>query len=284
MQGSDMAAVIISVFAAMVLIVGGDAAGKTLTAAGVSPGFVAWARFAIPALLFWPLARIRRHEIAVLADWRLWLRASLIAGGIACILKALSTAPMADVFAAFFVGPIVSFALSALLLGERVTVLRTALLAVSFAGVLIAVRPGLDMPQGIGWALLAGVLHGGYLVATRWLAPDFRPMLLLWSQLTIGALVLTPFAGSSLPEMSSQLIWLLIISAIASASGNLLLVLVNRTTPASTIAPLIYSQLVAATVIGWLVFAAWPDTQTLIGLVIIIVAGVGSAVAARKGR
>lgn len=272
------------VVTAMFLIVGGDAAATRLTETGISPIFVAWARFALGAALVFPFCRIARDEWRLLLDWRLLLRTILIVLGIVSILTALTTEPMANVFGGFFVGPIVSYFLSALLLGERITLSRTLLLLVSFAGVLLVVRPGFGMTVGMGFAILAGCFHGGYLVATRWLAGAFRPRFLLFSQLLIGAIVLAPVALPTAPALQPSMIWLFAISALGSAAGNLLLVVVNRTTPAGVVAPLIYSQLLAAMVIGWLVFAEWPDQLSLLGLLIIMVSGVSSVWFAGRGR
>lgn len=276
--------VILSVVGAMFLIVGGDAAGKLLTALGFTPFLVAWARFAVAAVVLLPLSGMKRDEWRSLLDWRLLLRAGLIAGGISCILTALTTEPMANVFAGFFVGPIVSYILSALILGERVSVVRSVLLALSFVGVLIVVRPGFGFTTGMGFAVLAGFFHGSYLVATRWLAPHFRPRFLLLSQLLIGSVLLMPATFSGFPTIDDGAIWLLIISAVGSAFGNLLLVVVNRTTRASVVAPLIYSQLIAAAFYGFAIFGEWPDTWTWIGLSVILVSGVASALAAGRGR
>lgn len=273
-----------AVVLAMTLIVGGDAAATVLTGAGFPQTFVAWTRFALAAALLAPLCGLVRTDFAQFRDWRLYLRAGLIVGGIVSILTALKTEPMANVFAGFFVGPVVSYFLSAALLGERITPLRTFLLLISFAGVLLVVRPGFGMTTGMGFAILAGCFHGSYLVATRWLAGQFRPRFLLFSQLTIGAVLLSPFALSPIPDLTLPLFGLITISALGSAGGNLLLVLVNRTTPAGVVAPLIYSQLLAAMVIGWAVFGQWPDGISLIGLVIIMVAGGSSVWFAGRGR
>ncbi len=273
-----------AVVLAMSLIVGGDAAATVLTGAGFPQTFVAWTRFALAALLLVPFCGLMRADLVHLTDWRLYLRAGLIVGGIVSILTALKTEPMANVFAGFFVGPVVSYFLSALLLGERITPVRTILLLVSFAGVLLVVRPGFGMTSGMGFAVLAGCFHGSYLVATRWLAGSFRPRFLLFSQLLIGAVLLSPFALSPIPQMSLPFFGLITISALGSAAGNLLLVLVNRSTPAGVIAPLIYSQLLAAMVIGWVVFGQWPNALSLLGLVIIMVAGASSVWFARRGR
>jgi len=273
-----------AVVLAMALIVCGDAAATLLTGAGFPQTFVAWTRFALAAALLAPLSGLISADLAQFKDWRLYLRAVLIVCGIVSILTALKTEPMANVFAGFFVGPVVSYFLSAALLGERITPLRTFLLLISFAGVLLVVRPGFGMTAGMGFAILAGCFHGSYLVATRWLAGEFRPRFLLFSQLLIGAILLSPFAMTSLPEITLPIFGLITISALGSAGGNMLLVLVNRTTPAGVVAPLIYSQLLAAMIVGWAVFGQWPDGLSLIGLVIIMVAGVSSVWFAGRGR
>jgi len=76
----------------------------------------------------------------------------------------------------------------------------------------------------------------------------------------------------------------ILISALGSAFGNLLLVLANRMADASVIAPLIYSQIIIATILGLLVFGEWPDTVALFGLAVIVVAGAGSIWAAGRAR
>lgn len=276
--------VVVMVVMAMVLIVSGDAAAKVLGGQGFDPVFTAWSRFALAAVIIAPFAGLQRSDLAQAKDWRLILRAMLIVGGIVCILTALRTEDMATVFGGFFVGPIVAYALSAFLLGERVTLARTILLGLSFVGVLIVVRPGFGMTAGMGFAILAGCFHGSYLVATRWLAGGFRPRFLLLSQLVIGAVVLAPFAVGPLPAITGNAAVLIGISAMGSALGNLLLVLVNRTTPANVIAPLIYSQLVVATVLGVIIFGDWPDSITLIGLAVIAIAGASSVWFAGRGR
>ena len=78
-------------------------------------------------------------------------------------------------------------------------------------------------------------------------------------------------------------LWLLFgVSAFGSALGNLLLATANRNAPASVIAPLIYTQLLAATILGWLAFGDWPDTLSLIGLGVILASGILSLRLARR--
>ena len=248
-----------------------------MTQGGVAPSFIAWSRFAIAALVLLPFSGLRREELASLLDWRVLLRAALIAAGISSILVALQTEPIANVFGAFFIGPVVAYVLSVLLLGEQVTRTRSLLLALGFAGVMLVVRPGFGAGAGMGFALLAGCCYGGYLAATRWLAGQFRPRFLLISQLIVGAVVLMPTGVSALPSnVDAGLVGLVALSALASAGGNYLLVGVSRTTPATRIVPFIYTQLIAATVVGALVFKAWPDPLSFVGLVVILASGLVS--------
>ena len=271
---------------AMTFIVIGDASGKALTVAGVSPLFVAWSRFALGALMLWPVSGLGWRDLRAMADWRLALRAVLIVGGIASILTALRTEPLANAFGGFFIGPIVSYFLSALILRERISLARTILLGIGFIGILIVLRPGLGLRPGMGFAMLAGCFYGAFLVSTRWLAGSYRPRFLLMSQLLIGAIVLAPVGlGGALPAPSWGLLGLVALSAGGSAIGNYIVVRVNRVAEASVVAPLVYSQLIAATVVGYLAFGDWPDAMTLIGLCVIIASGLASlTLVHRAGR
>lgn len=267
----------------MTLIVGGDTAAKVLSENGVSPIFVAWTRFALAAVLLLPFCGLTRSDSPALRDPRVWLRAILIMAGICCILTALRTEPIANTFGAFFIGPIVAYVLSVLLLKENVTLTRTALLGLSFIGVLMVVKPGFGATIGMGFAILAGIFHGSYVVATRWIAPLYRPRLLLISQLVLGAILLAPFGLATMPDSLTLIgIGLVAISALGSALGNLLLVSLSKTTPSSVIAPLIYTQLLSATAFGYFVFSDWPDLISFAGLALILATGLGSLMLLRR--
>ena len=273
------------IFGALCLIVLGDTAGKILTVRGFNPLFVAWSRFAIAAILLLPLSGLKLEELRFLREWRVLLRAALIIGAICSILTALRTEPIANAFGGIFIGPVVSYFLSAVLLKEKISLMRTGLLLVGFLGVLLVVKPGFGATKGMAFAVLAGCLHGSYLVATRWLAGKYRPRLLLISQLLVGAVFLLPLGLSTKPpEFDMTVIWLIGASAIGSASGNYLLVIANKTTPASLIAPLIYTQLIAATGAGFLVFSEWPDMISFLGLLTILLSGLMSFWFAQRAR
>ncbi|MEM7566271.1 MAG: DMT family transporter [Pseudomonadota bacterium] len=271
------------VFAAVTCVVLSDTAGKLLAAGGTAPVFIAWVRFALPVFVLLPFSGLTRAELPRYLDRFVILRALCIAAAVACILTALRTEPIANVFGAFFIGPILSYALAVAFLGETPSKLRAILLALGFAGVVLVVKPGFGATIGMAFAVAAGLFYGAYLATTRFVATRFRALPLMVSQLVIGAIALTPLAWmAGAPEPAVDTAVLLVASAAGSMAGNLMLINAHRHAEASLVAPLVYTQLFSATLVGVAVFGEWPDALALIGLAIIAASGLGSLVLARR--
>ncbi|MFG6559840.1 DMT family transporter [Sulfitobacter sp. 1A15299] len=266
-------------FIAMSLIPAGDSAGKILTSGmGVAPVFVAWSRFAIGALMVLPF--LPRGTWGLMRDWRLWLRAGTLALGITCIQTALRTEAIANVFAAFFIGPMISYLLAAMFLRERISLLRSALILMGFCGVLLVVRPGLGGGTGgpgLLFAVAAGLFYGVFLTMSRWLSDLAPPLALTFTQLAMSAVMLLPLGLMNLPAATLPVAGLATASALFSMLGNLLLLYAYRRAPATRLAPLVYFQLIAAVLLGLFLFSTLPDALTWAGLAVIITAGITSA-------
>jgi drug/metabolite transporter (DMT)-like permease len=266
---------ILIMFLAMSLIPAGDSAGKLLTGThATAPIFVAWSRFAIGTLLVLPF--VPRSAWGLLRNWRIWVRAATLATGISCIQTALHLEDIATVFAAFFIGPLISYVLAAIFLREPVTRLRTALILLGFIGVLIVVRPGMGASAGVLWALAAGSCYGVFLTMSRWLGHLGSPMALTFTQLLIAGILLMPLGLANLPAFSGTVAALTTASALFSMLGNLLLLYAYGLAPATRLAPLIYLQLIAAVALGWFIFGDLPDIWTWTGLTVIVCAGLAS--------
>ncbi len=263
--------------AGMALIPAGDAAGKVMGAEmGVDPFFIAWSRFALGGLLLAPLIRFNEFKFSLLVDWRIIFRALLIVAGIASIQTALVTSSLATVFGAFFVGPIVAYFGAAVLLKEPISLVRTFMLGGGFIGVLMVVKPGFGMEPGTGFALLAGLFYGGFLVANRWLSHAANPKDMLFSQLVIGSVALLPMGLNAVPQISWQISGLVLASAAFSLLGNLFLILALRRAGTSRLAPFVYFQLFFVVLLGYFIFDDLPGFVTLLGLMIILVSGFSS--------
>ena len=277
------AVTVIIMLVAMSFPPAGDTAGKLMAQAGVAPVFIAWSRFLLGALLVVPLIAGRMSEVlSLLKDWRVWVRGLMLVAGISSILTAVKTEPIANVFAAFFIGPILSYFLSGWLLREQISRSRTVLLLIGFCGVLLVVKPGWGMTPGIGYAVLAGVFYGLFLTSSRWLADVGQPRTMLMAQLCVGSIALMPFGMATLPEFSLELSALTFASALCSMLGNLLLIMAYRRMDASRLAPLVYFQLVAAVFFGLVFFSDFPDGTALFGMVILLGSGLLSFVVRSK--
>lgn len=259
----------------MMFIPLGDAAGKLLIVNyGVAPQFVGWSRFFLGIIFILIVYLFRGFDFSILKNWRIWVRGVLVTGAISNILIALETETLANTFAAFFVGPIVAYFISALLLKEEISKSRTALLFFGFIGMLLVIKPGVSFSTGTAHGLLSGVFYGCFLVSTKWLSGVANARSLLVSHLVIGSIFMAPIGLSNVPELTdTNLIFLVLLSAIASAIGNLLLVVSNKMADASMLAPLVYTQLISATVLGILVFNDIPDWISMIGLSMLLFSG-----------
>ena len=93
--------------------------------------------------------------------------------------------------------------------------------------------------------------------------------------------VLTPLAIGHIPAMTVPLALLFLASGLASAAGNMLLLIAYRLGSGTALAPLVYFQLIAAVGLGWAVFGDLPDTISWAGMAVIVGAGLLSARLAR---
>ena len=258
------------------LIPTGDAASKLLSNNyGFHPYFIAWARFALGSMLILPF--ISKNNLKVFRNPLAWVRGVLIAVGITAITVALSLESLTNVFAVFFVGPIISYILAVVFLKEAVNLQRSMLLVLGFCGILIIARPGFGFTLGLGFALLAGTAYGIFLTLSRLAASQEGPKGLLVSQMAIAAVITMPMALLYWPTQNLETLGLIAVSGAFSMLGNLFLILAYARAPASQLAPFVYFQLLGALFLGWVIFGTWPDDWGMLGLGLLIISGFGSA-------
>lgn len=269
--------------AGMALIPVGDALAREAVATGLDPAAVAFARFVIGAVLVLPVLLWRRQQGfgASFAAVQL-LRGGLLAVTILCIVTAVSRAPLAQVFGAFFIGPPVAALVSVAVLGERPGWRIWAAIAGGFLGVSLVLDPWSGgVAPGLGWALAAGAAYGLFLAATRGFARFGPPLLALGGQLLVGALLLAPFGAAGLSAATTTALGPLILSGLASALANLLAIAALSRASAAMLSPIVYIQLPVAVLIGGLAYGERPGVMAALGLCMILAAG---AVASMTNR
>jgi drug/metabolite transporter (DMT)-like permease len=196
-----------------------------------------------------------------------------VAGSLLMVLS-LSLLPLATVITLVFVSPTFVAAFSGPLLSERVTVHRWVSILVGFAGVLIVVRPGAATFE---WALLVPVAcafsNAFRDIVTRHLARTETSIgILFWSTLIVMAAGLTTAPFGWQPLTATAAAWF-VAAGVFNAGAHFMLIEALRLAEVSLIAPVRYTAIVWATLIGFVVWGEVPDRWVLIGAAVIIASG-----------
>lgn len=231
----------------------------------------------LPALFTKPRDEAWRDTFRFRHPWRMQFVAVFRVTASVMITYSFITIPLAEAYCIVFLIPVFITLLSVVVLKEEVGLTRWVLLLVSFAGVLLVVRPGFrELELGHLTALACAVSAAIATVLTRQISGTERriSLFMLPTLYTILAnlvllLLVSGFSGFGWVELAVMFVcgllggagWLLQIAAIANA-------------PASRIAPIQYSQIVWALVLGALFFAELPDGLSLVGLGIVVIAGI----------
>lgn len=255
-----------------------DTSAKWLILSGLPALQVVFARyagaFALSLVMFVPkggVAAFRSNRPGLQ-----FLRALALLGSTMFNFLALKFLPITLTIAIFFALPIVTTLLSIPVLGERVGLRRFAAVLVGFLGVLVVVQPwGSEFHWAMLLSLGALLSVSIYFVLTRLLAgQDNNATSQLWSSgfATVGLL---PVALQDWfwPESTVGLFLLCSIGLLGGLSHTLA-TLAHRLADASTLAPVIYVQVIYATCAGYLVFDTLPTVWTAIGAAIIIGSGI----------
>lgn len=214
------------------------------------------------------------------------LRSLLLAGCSLLFTAALAHIPLVDATAVGFASPLITVALAALILREKVGPRRWLGVAIGFIGVMVALRPPFLTGTPLHWAYLlplgTATMFGFYQILTRRLAAldDSRVTIL---HTGLAASLATALAQPFVFVAPAPLQWgVLIAIGLLGALSHGLLVLAYARAPASLLAPLSYTQLIWASLAGIAVFGDWPDGITLLGAAIIAVGGVLTALPQRS--
>lgn len=174
-----------------------------------------------------------------------------------------------------FLTPLMVALLAGPFLGEWIGWRRTVAIFVGFAGILVAIRPGVAQVHPAVLLSFGSMLcYAVFSLVTRYLAPFDRAEVTLFYSLLAGTVIMAPFALAEWVWPASAFVWLLLLSmGFYGGLGHYLFILAHRHAPASTIAPFLYVTLITHSTAGFLVFGQVPDAWTLGGAGIVILSG-----------
>ena len=193
--------------------------------------------------------------------------------------------PVAEFTAINMLTPVLVTLLAALVLHERVSRLRWALVVGGFAGALIVIRPGSGL---FGWAVLfplAGALfYAAFQTLTSKLSALENPYTTHFYTGITGMLLLSLLlAAGPIPvwqTLSQAPAWqwgLLLFIGVLGTSGHLFLILALGLAPTGTLMPFVYAQIGVAAAIGWFAFGHAPDRYAWLGMAVLSASGALSA-------
>ena len=238
---------------------------------------VQWVRYTVQTLSASSLL-LPQHGLAGLRVHRprlQLLRALLMMCTTGLAFVSLRYVPVGDFTAIVMTIPVMVTLVSMVVLKERVTAARWALVALSFAGTLLVVHPGKTGFQ-LMWLLpfaLAMVGTAFQVLTAHMMRFENGATTHFYSGL-IGMLltsVTLPFVWQSLPWD----VWkLLLMIACASSVGHMLLIMAYQRAGAPLATAYQYGQLIFAMLGGYLVFGRVPDGLSLLGIAVIATCGV----------
>ncbi len=213
-------------------------------------------------------------------------------GGMFCNFSALARLPIVDATAISFAAPLITVAMAALVLKERVRIYRWSAVIVGFMGVLVMLVPHLDIGGstaaaaggaiGAGFGLAGAFFNAGSVIQTRHLTKsETTSSIVFYFSLicALAGLVTLPFGWNtpSGPELAA-----LIGVGICGGLAHIVLTESYRFAPASLVAPFDYTSMLWALVLGYLAFGEFPSGLGFLGAAII--AGAGLFVIWREHR
>ncbi|WP_323040664.1 DMT family transporter [Gemmobacter sp.] len=221
------------------------------------------------------------------------LRVVIVVVSNATYFVGLAALPLADAVAMAFVAPVIITLLSIVMLGEKVGPHRWGAVAAGLIGTFVMMRPGQDGIQpAVIFVLFSAVCYAvGQMLARGMRETESAIALSFYIQ--IGFLVSSAamglwagdgrLAGSADPALEFLLrawIWppladwpAFLGTGLAVAVGSLMIAQAYRTMEAAVVAPFEYAAVPMAILWGVLVFGTFPDAQGLMGMVLIVGAG-----------
>ena len=212
-------------------------------------------------------------------------RGLLSVGGMFTNFSALTRLPLADATAISFASPLITVALAAIILKERVRIYRWSAVLVGFAGVIVMLIPHFDVGHyaaagaasvaavGSVLALISAFCNAGTVIQTRRLTQsETTSSIVFYFSLVCaiaGALTL-PFAWHQ--PTGSELVALIALG-ILGGIAHIFLTESYRHASASVVAPFDYSSMLWALLLGYWVFGELPSALVYVGAVIVAGAG-----------
>ncbi|NJM82119.1 MAG: DMT family transporter [Tabrizicola sp.] len=251
-----------------------DAVAKGLLISYPAP-IVIWARFMVMLVLV--LAVLRHRSVGLLRTRYPWLhfwRGLFQFATVYLFFLSLRHIGLAEAQALADVSPVLITLGAAVFLGEKLGPHRIAAILTAMIGAMIVIRPGFGvftmaalLPLGAAFTYSAAAL------ITRKVGAAESP----WTAMLYASLYGVAFSSLPLLFVLQPVpfadLWRFLLLGALGTCAQLLIIRSFSVAEASVVAPFTYAGLVTATFWGILLFGEYPDVWTVIGGLVIVLAG-----------
>ncbi len=211
------------------------------------------------------------------------LRSLFLLAAWLCYFNAAKHLPLADITTLYFAAPIAAILLAIPILGEKVPLSSWIAVLTGFAGVVIASNPtGMTTGWPVYLALVAAVCWAIATTLLRTTSQSASSMVQMTMTNVFFLLLTTPMAlvTWTMPSGGAQI--LLLAVGFIGGLGQISFFEALRRAPISVIAPLEYTALIWAFILGYAIWRDVPGPNVWTGAVLIAGAGMIILFAARK--
>jgi drug/metabolite transporter (DMT)-like permease len=211
------------------------------------------------------------------------LRAMLLVAEVCIIVYGYTLIGLINSHAGFAVCPLLIVALSGPVLGERISWQRWAAVGAGCVGVLVILGPGGEI---FSWAallpLISALMFATYSVLTRLTTRDAPSFPSFFWPPVIGAVVITVIGLPFWEMVTPRDALFLLIYGLLSVLSNWFLQKTYETAEASRVQPFAYLQIVFTAGIGMVFFGEELHLQVVVGVVIVVLAGIYALIQQRR--
>jgi len=226
-------------------------------------------------LVFIPwLIRAEKTSLKPNRPWLLGGRAVIQVVAQAFWYASLMLIPLADATALGLVEPIFAAFLAIIILREKSTFARWAVVIIGFAGSLIIVRPGFqDVSIGALYAILSSITWAGFALLSKVLTrSDSTLVVVAYPTALVVPLALIPALFVWEAPSLANYGWLIVTGTLASAA-NFALTKAFQEGDITAVSPLGFTRLLFSAAVGYVVFAEVPAIWVWVGGALIVGAG-----------
>lgn len=208
---------------------------------------------------------------------RILLLGILLAVHWAAFFWSIKTTTVAVALVLVYLAPIAMATLAAPILGEALRPRSVVALMVALTGIVLVARPGAGVTwEGVAAGLVAAATFAALVLVGKPAAQRIGGLKLAGLQMTVAAIVLTPWAAKAVPSVPAYWWQLGILGVVLTGLGLMLYWSLVARLPVVTVAILSYLEPASAVIWAAIFLGEHGSAITWLGVALVLLAGLGS--------